>query len=221
MRPAAHGIGRFGWKAEQPTVRQQAAGAFVGDIGITSPLFRDENCTRRGDRVPRGADRRRRRRSSDKCSRRSRSTRAARGAGARATWTIRRCVRAASAVRRGRLRDLPHADAADRRRRRSLPVLAGQTIHPYTDLLLHDMGDGLADGRPEFLATGSEWRTPPLWGLGLVAKVNGHTFLLHDGRARGSPRPSSGTAAKRQARETIPGDAARDRAALLAFLDSR
>jgi CxxC motif-containing protein (DUF1111 family) len=62
--------------------------------------------------------------------------------------------------------------------------LANQTIHPYTDLLLHDMGPGLADGRPDFGASGSEWRTPPLWGIGLVETVNGHTRFLHDGRAR-------------------------------------
>jgi CxxC motif-containing protein (DUF1111 family) len=66
-----------------------------------------------------------------------------------------------------------------------LAALSGQTFHPFTDLLLHDMGPGLADGRPDFLASGSEWRTPPLWGLGLLEQVNGHQFLLHDGRARG------------------------------------
>jgi CxxC motif-containing protein (DUF1111 family) len=63
-------------------------------------------------------------------------------------------------------------------------ALANQEIHPYTDLLLHDMGDALADGRPDFLATGNEWRTAPLWGIGLVETVNGHTRFLHDGRAR-------------------------------------
>ena len=57
-------------------------------------------------------------------------------------------------------------------------------IRPYTDMLLHDMGPGLADFRPDFLATGSEWRTPPLWGIGLTKVVNGHTSFLHDGRAR-------------------------------------
>ncbi len=62
--------------------------------------------------------------------------------------------------------------------------LANQVIRPYTDLLLHDMGEGLADHAAEFKASGSEWRTTPLWGLGLVKKVSGHTFLLHDGRAR-------------------------------------
>jgi CxxC motif-containing protein (DUF1111 family) len=64
------------------------------------------------------------------------------------------------------------------------PELADLTIHPYTDLLLHDMGSALADGRPDFRASGSEWRTPPLWGIGLSAFVTGHTRFLHDGRAR-------------------------------------
>ena len=61
---------------------------------------------------------------------------------------------------------------------------AGQRIWPYTDLLLHNMGEGLADHRPEFKATGFEWRTPPLWGIGLTEIVNKHSFFLHDGRAR-------------------------------------
>lgn len=66
----------------------------------------------------------------------------------------------------------------------SLPQISNQRIHPYTDLLLHDMGEGLADGRPDFLATGTEWRTMPLWGIGLFPKTNGTPFYLHDGRAR-------------------------------------
>ncbi|MBT3012291.1 MAG: hypothetical protein KUF77_13650 [Candidatus Thiodiazotropha sp. (ex Lucina aurantia)] len=65
-----------------------------------------------------------------------------------------------------------------------MPHLAGQRIWPYTDLLLHDMGSGLADGRPDYEASGSEWRTPPLWGVGLREEVNGSNNLLHDGRAR-------------------------------------
>lgn len=65
-----------------------------------------------------------------------------------------------------------------------LPMLSNQRIHPYTDLLLHDMGDGLADNRPDFLATGKEWRTTPLWGIGLFQKTNGEAYYLHDGRAR-------------------------------------
>ena len=66
----------------------------------------------------------------------------------------------------------------------TIPALSNQTIHPYTDLLLHDMGEALADRRGEFGAGGREWRTPPLWGIGLIETVNGHTRYLHDGRAR-------------------------------------
>ena len=66
----------------------------------------------------------------------------------------------------------------------SLAALGGQTIFPYTDLLLHDMGIALADNRPEYEANGQEWRTPPLWGLSMLKTVSRHTYLLHDGRAR-------------------------------------
>jgi len=66
----------------------------------------------------------------------------------------------------------------------NLPTLSHQRIHPYTDLLLHDMGDGLADNRQDFLADGKEWRTSTLWGIGLFQKTNGTPFYLHDGRAR-------------------------------------
>ena len=66
----------------------------------------------------------------------------------------------------------------------TFPAISHQRIHPYTDLLLHDMGDGLADKRPDYLATGSEWRTAPLWGVGLFDKTNGVPYYLHDGRAR-------------------------------------
>jgi CxxC motif-containing protein (DUF1111 family) len=65
-----------------------------------------------------------------------------------------------------------------------LPAIAHTTFHAYTDLLLHDMGEELADGRPEFKAGPRDWRTAPLWGIGLSQQVNGSTHLLHDGRAR-------------------------------------
>ncbi|MEQ8701044.1 MAG: di-heme oxidoredictase family protein, partial [Bauldia litoralis] len=96
-----------------------------------------------------------------------------------------------------------------------------QTIHPFTDLLLHDMGPGLADGFPEFGATGREWRTPPLWGIGLFRAVNGHTFYLHDGRARSLAEAvlwHGGEArAARERFRTLPKS---DRDALIAFLES-
>lgn len=66
----------------------------------------------------------------------------------------------------------------------TMPQLSNQRIHPYTDLLLHDMGPGLADNRPDYLASGSDWRTSPLWGIGLLEKANGVPYFLHDGRAR-------------------------------------
>ena len=62
--------------------------------------------------------------------------------------------------------------------------LANQVFYPYTDLLLHDMGPGLADNRPDAQASGQEWRTPPLWGIGHIERINGHQYFLHDGRAR-------------------------------------
>ena len=66
----------------------------------------------------------------------------------------------------------------------AISALSNQTFYPYTDLLLHDMGDDLADNRPDFLADGKEWKTRPLWGIGLTNLVNGHTDFLHDGRAK-------------------------------------
>jgi CxxC motif-containing protein (DUF1111 family) len=66
----------------------------------------------------------------------------------------------------------------------AVPQLSNKLIRPYTDLLLHDMGPDLADGRPDFKASGSEWRTPPLWGIGLSQQVNASNSFLHDGRAR-------------------------------------
>ena len=66
----------------------------------------------------------------------------------------------------------------------ALPQISNQRIHPYTDLLVHDMGAGLADNRPDYLASGSEWRTAPLWGIGLLEIANGTPYYLHDGRAR-------------------------------------
>ena len=66
----------------------------------------------------------------------------------------------------------------------TLSQVSNQRIHPYTDLLLHDMGNGLADNRPDYLASGREWRTQPLWGIGLLQKTTGTAYYLHDGRGR-------------------------------------
>jgi CxxC motif-containing protein (DUF1111 family) len=94
-------------------------------------------------------------------------------------------------------------------------------IRPYSDLLLHDMGDGLADNRTEFQASGRQWRTPPLWGIGLTQAVSGHTQFLHDGRARNLLEAvlwhgGEATAAQQQ----VLSFNAEQRSALLAFLNS-
>jgi CxxC motif-containing protein (DUF1111 family) len=99
--------------------------------------------------------------------------------------------------------------------------LGGQTIHPYTDLLLHDMGPGLADNRPDYLASGSEWRTAPLWGTGLSQTTSNHTNYLHDGRARNVTEAimwhgGEGDVSRRYVEQL----SATDRAALVAFVNS-
>ncbi|MCB1729399.1 MAG: c-type cytochrome, partial [Halieaceae bacterium] len=103
----------------------------------------------------------------------------------------------------------------------AVPEVANQLIFPFTDLLLHDMGEGLADNRPDFLASGSEWRTPPLWGIGLTAVVQGRNEFLHDGRARSLMEAimwHGGEA--EESRELVRAMPAADRDALLAFLQS-
>ena len=102
-----------------------------------------------------------------------------------------------------------------------LVELKNQTIHPYTDLLLHDMGEDLADHRADFEAAGREWRTPPLWGIGLTKVVNGHTRFLHDGRARNLEEAilwHGGEALA--ARKAYSSLAKEERSRLLAFLNS-
>jgi len=101
------------------------------------------------------------------------------------------------------------------------PEHSHQLIWPYTDMLLHDMGDGLADGRPEGLADGREWRTAPLWGIGLTKVVSGHTFFLHDGRARNLLEAILWHGGEAEAaRETVRNLPTKEREALLAFLNS-
>ena len=101
------------------------------------------------------------------------------------------------------------------------PALKGQRIWPYTDLLLHDMGPDLADGRPDFLASGSQWKTPPLWGIGLIKDVNGHTRLMHDGRANGVLEAILWHGGEAQAaKEQVLKMKRADRSALVKFVES-
>ena len=183
-------LGRFGWKANTASIAHQSASAFQGDIGITSLWAPSENCTPvqkdclkatsggHGDAfeidqatledvvfyqavlAPVA-----RREINDPQVRQGQALFAQAGCAS--------CHRPSYTTRQG-----PNPSM-------SSPTLNGQTIWPYTDLLLHDMGAGLADGRPDFAASASQWKTPPLWGIGLIHAVNGHTRLLHDGRANG------------------------------------
>jgi CxxC motif-containing protein (DUF1111 family) len=101
------------------------------------------------------------------------------------------------------------------------PHLSQQTIWPYTDLLLHDMGEGLADNRPEGEASGRQWRTAPLWGIGLTETVSGHTLLLHDGRARNLTEAILWHGGEAQAaRDKFANLSKEDHQRLLAFVNS-
>ena len=104
-------------------------------------------------------------------------------------------------------------------------TLVNALRHPrvqlFSDLLLHDMGEGLADHRPEGMADGREWRTPPLWGIGLTETVNGHTYFLHDGRARSLSEAILWHGGEAQAaRDAFAAMSKADRDAMLAFLNS-
>jgi CxxC motif-containing protein (DUF1111 family) len=102
-----------------------------------------------------------------------------------------------------------------------LPAISNQTIHPYTDMLLHDMGKGLSDNRPEYAASGREWRTAPLWGIGYTEEVNGHTYFLHDGRARNLTEAILWHGGEAEAaKQNVLALSKSERDALLAFLNS-
>ena len=174
-------IGRFGWKANQPTVRQQVAGAFNGDIGITSSLFPDQPCAPGQDcsEIANGGDPELTADVLDRVTLYSEVLAVPR----RRDWDQPEVLQGKGLFEQVGCTSchIPKMVTGDYDIH---PEFSNQTIRPYTDLLLHDMGEGLADGRPDGLATGVEWKTPPLWGLGLIHVVNGHTYLLHDGRAR-------------------------------------
>ncbi|MDZ7878312.1 MAG: di-heme oxidoredictase family protein [Saprospiraceae bacterium] len=176
-------LGRFGWKANEPTVRQQTAGAFNGDMGITSSIFPKDHLTASQQQlyanVPNGGTPELSDEQLRKITVYMQSL----------SVPVRRNVDAPSVIQGKNLFKQLNCQGCHRAEittsnQSPIAALNNQKIRPYTDLLLHDMGNDLADNRPDFLATGLEWRTPPLWGIGLIKSVNKHTFLLHDGRAR-------------------------------------
>jgi CxxC motif-containing protein (DUF1111 family) len=211
--------GRFGWKANVTSLREQTAGAAEGDLGITSALFPQQNCPP-GQAACRDAP-------------------ADPGPELKPSFLDRLEIYARTlAVPMARNLDDPvvkhgmqlfrdfgcaacHMPTLKTDAGAALTELRNQTFHPFTDLLLHDMGEGLADQRPDHAATGNEWRTPPLWGLGLIKKVNGHNRLLHDGRARGPAEAILWHGGEAEAaKEKFRNAAAADRAALIAFLNA-
>lgn len=211
-------IGRFGWKANQPTVRQQVAGAFNGDIGITSSLFPDQPCApnQNCDEIMNGGSPELSEDILDRVSLYSEVLAVPR----RRNWDQVEVLQG-----KGLFQTIGcagcHLPKLMTGEYEVHPKFSNQTIRPYTDLLLHDMGEGLADHRPDGLASGSEWKTPPLWGLGLIHVVSGHTYLLHDGRARNIEEAilwHDGEAAN--ARDKFKSLKKSEREALITFIES-
>lgn len=174
-------VGRFGWKAAMPDVEQQVASAFSGDIGITSTIFPKSSCTKKQSKclsAPSGGNPELSDDFLEFVTFYSKTL----------AVPARRKINDQTVIEGEQLfREIGcnscHVETLITGTDKNFPELSNQEIHPYTDLLLHDMGEGLADEGREYLATAGEWRTPPLWGIGLIQKVNGHTKLLHDGRA--------------------------------------
>ena len=219
-------LGRFGLKAGQPSVWEQSAAAFHGDIGISSTLF------------PSGAG---------ECTEAQTACRAAPDGNtivhddaeisdegldlvsfyaSNLAVPARRDVDDTQVLQGKRVFYETgciscHTPKFVTHRLEDQPEQSFQLIWPYTDMLLHDMGPGLADNRPEARADGQEWRTPPLWGIGLTKTVSGHTYFLHDGRARSLLEAvlwHGGEAEAQKHRVTLmPPE---DRAALIRFLES-
>ncbi len=217
-------LGRFGWKAGQPTIREQSAAAFANDMGISSPLHPESW----GDCVP------------DQAECRAMPAGAAPGGTEIEAHPFDLVAfysrNLAVPVRRGtdgpeilRGKELfhqagcaaCHTPAHVTHRLEGQPEQSFPLIWPYTDLLLHDMGPDLDDGRPEWRAAGAEWRTPPLWGIGLTETVSAEVALLHDGRARNVLEAILWHGGEAQAaRDRVVAMPPADRAALVAFLES-
>ncbi|HKQ83789.1 MAG TPA: di-heme oxidoredictase family protein [Steroidobacteraceae bacterium] len=212
-------IGRFGWKANQPSVHVQNAAAALNDIGLTTTLFARENVVE-GQTAAAAAPTGGAPEVSDEfLARLDFYTRTLAVPAARDVGTPP--VQSGAAVFAATGCVACHVPTLETAAENAIPALANQTIHPFTDLLLHDMGPELADGRPDYAATGSEWRTAPLWGIGLTATVNRHTRFLHDGRARSLTEAilwHGGEAAR--ARDSFMHLPRAQRAALLQFLNS-
>ncbi len=220
-------LGRFGLKAGAPTVRAQSAGAFAGDMGLSNPLHPDPwgECTAAQTEcltAPHGQEVGLRDGLEVDAASLDLVTFYARNLAVPARRDV-----ADPTVLLGKqvFYDLGctvcHSPKFVTHRLRGQPEQSFQLIWPYTDLLLHDMGEGLADNRPEGRATGREWRTAPLWGIGLTKQVSGHSQFLHDGRARNLLEAVLWHGGEAQtARDAVVALSPQERAALIAFLES-
>lgn len=220
-------LGRFGLKAGAPTVKEQSAGAFSGDMGLSTALHPDPygDCTAAETDCRAGAvgqevgvrdglevDGQ----SLDLVTFYSRNL----GVPERVTLNDPAVLRGKAAFYALDCQAC-HVPKFVTARLKDQPEQSFQLIWPYSDLLLHDMGPGLADNRPEGRASGSEWRTAPLWGLGLTRQVSGHSQFLHDGRARDLTEAILWHGGEAQAaRDGFMALPAPDRADLIAFLES-
>ncbi len=219
-------LGRFGWKAGQGDIAQQAATALRDDIGISTALYpaAHGDCTaaqRRCRALPHGGASR-----DDSVEAnatmfdllvfysRNLAVPARRDVGDPLVLEGKRLFYRANCIGCHRPKFVTRRDSAGSEQ-------SFQLIWPYSDLLLHDMGEGLADGRPEGQASGREWRTPPLWGIGLTEAVSGHNLLLHDGRARGLLEAILWHGGEAEAaKQRVVAMTEDERKALLAFLRS-
>lgn len=224
--PGAPVIGRFGWKAQNATVRDQSSGAFSGDIGISTP----DAPTPWGECTEKQADCRAARhgvqpRLGDTEApdpvlelvtfyAENLAVPARRDLGSAQVLAGKEMFYAAGCAACHTPKFVTRRDAGNK-------AHAFQLIWPYSDLLLHDMGEGLADGQQVGVASGTEWRTPPLWGIGLTQTVSGHTFFLHDGRARTLEEAILWHGGEAEAaRDAYAALDKKDREALFAFLNS-
>ena len=178
-------IGRFGFKAKHPNLNQQVAAAFVGDIGITNPVFPHENCTSIqvgcqqvsmlgqpfGFEIP------------NKLLTLVNDFSAYIGVQPTRNLTSEQAQLGRTLFYQSNCHQC-HTPSYTTSDSYPLKALAAQKIWPYTNLALHDMGEDLSDGVSEFKANGREWRTPPLWGIGLQKSLSNTARFLHDGRAR-------------------------------------
>lgn len=212
-------LGRFGWKAGQPTLNQQNVHAFAADMGLTTTLRPFDECTPAQTACKKAPDGGVPEVSDHLLGQVLFYTRNL-GVPARRQVNDPQVLAGKGLFHQAGCQQC-HTPQFNTRSDAAEPELANQVIRPYTDLLLHDMGAGLADNRPEFKASGSQWRTPPLWGIGLTQTVNGHTQFLHDGRARNLLEAIlwHGGEAQAAQQQVLAYDAGQ-RAALLAFLNS-